>query len=404
MLEAVADDAGVTQFDMFAEGMSAPYALTFAAQEPGRVGRIVVWSGFASGQEHFRNPDYRPYLRMDPEGSGGTTQYAVAVLRWAYGKGNGDFGEAVAEAAHGINPESLYAQTKGLWEIDASPLLADIQAPVLVLHRESCPIAPLDQGRKIAARVPHARLTVLPGDSWAPFLPEPGPALGPISEFLGAGEHPSTTPADSGPFRTLLFTDVVASTPLLVQLKDERMRAIMRDHDAVLQAAVDAHGGRVVKTIRDAFMADFAVPSAAVECAIAMQRGIRQFADSDVPIRLRIGINAGEPIAEDDDLHGASVVIAKRLESAAPTDGILVSDVVQADGDGQGLRLHRSGRSVAEGVRRAGAGLGGGLGVGVGRPRSGIDIESVRRYDLGERRPVDSGCRRPIGREDESRP
>ena len=131
-------------------------------------------------------------------------------------------------------------------------------------------------------------------------------------------------------FRTILFTDVVASTPLLVQLKDERMRAIMRDHDAVLHAAVTEHDGRVIKTIGDAFMADFAVPSAAVACAIAMQRGIRdQFADADVPIRLRIGINAGEPIAEDDDLHGASVVIAKRLESAAPTDGILVSDVVK---------------------------------------------------------------------------
>jgi class 3 adenylate cyclase len=51
-----------------------------------------------------------------------------------------------------------------------------------------------------------------------------------------------------------------------------------------------------------------------------------RFADSDVPIRLRIGINAGEPIAEDDDLHGASVVIAKRLESAAETNGILVSE------------------------------------------------------------------------------
>ncbi len=61
-----------------------------------------------------------------------------------------------------------------------------------------------------------------------------------------------------------------------------------------------------------------------------MQRGIQaQFADTDVPIRLRIGINAGEPVEEDGDLHGASVVIAKRLESAAPENGILVSDVVK---------------------------------------------------------------------------
>jgi adenylate cyclase len=46
-------------------------------------------------------------------------------------------------------------------------------------------------------------------------------------------------------------------------------------------------------------------------------------------VRVRIGINAGEPIEEDGDLYGASVVIAKRLESAADSNGILVSDVVK---------------------------------------------------------------------------
>jgi adenylate cyclase len=77
-------------------------------------------------------------------------------------------------------------------------------------------------------------------------------------------------------------------------------------------------------------MTGFATPSSPVQAAIAMQRGIRdQCSDSDVPIRLRIAINAGQPIAEQDDLHGASVVIAKRLESAAPTNGILISDGVK---------------------------------------------------------------------------
>ena len=44
-----------------------------------------------------------------------------------------------------------------------------------------------------------------------------------------------------------------------------------------------------------------------------------------MPVRLRIEINAGEPIVEDVDLHGASVMIAKRLESEAETDRALVS-------------------------------------------------------------------------------
>jgi adenylate cyclase len=77
-------------------------------------------------------------------------------------------------------------------------------------------------------------------------------------------------------------------------------------------------------------MAEFAVPSGAVEAAIAVQRGIRdRFAYSEVPVRLRIGVNAGEPIEEGGDLHGVSVVIAKRLESAAENGGILVSEVVR---------------------------------------------------------------------------
>ena len=100
------------------------------------------------------------------------------------------------------------------------------------------------------------------------------------------------------------------------------MRDVMHDHDTVLRAAVDEHGGRR-EDDRRRVHGGVSVPSAAVEAAIAMQLGILdKFADSDVPIRLRIGINAGEPIEEEGDLHGASVVIAKRLESAADVNGI----------------------------------------------------------------------------------
>jgi class 3 adenylate cyclase len=151
-----------------------------------------------------------------------------------------------------------------------------------------------------------------------------------VDAFLREARLSSSRPQTGPAFRTILFTDVVSSTPLLTQLRDQRMREVMRDHDAVMTAAVTGHGGRIVKTIGDAFMAEFAVPSAAVEAAIEAQRQIREkFAASDIPLRVRIGINAGEPIEEAGDLHGASVVIAKRLESAAETSGILVSDVVK---------------------------------------------------------------------------
>ena len=68
-----------------------------------------------------------------------------------------------------------------------------------------------------------------------------------------------------------------------------------------------------------------------IECAVSIQQAMeaRNHDHLESPLLVRIGINAGEPVEEDGDLYGASVVIAKRLESAAPENGILVSEVVK---------------------------------------------------------------------------
>jgi len=232
--------------------------------------------------------------------------------------------ERFADAMERItSTEEIPALRAELKRDDVTGDLAGITAPTLIWTERN------------ADRTPGAQeLTTLIGGAALVLIDDlyaSAPVALAVEQLIGAPQSKASDAAVDGAFRAILFTDVVSSTPLLAQLKDAKMRDVMRDHDAVLQAAVDEHGGRVIKTIGDAFMAEFAVPSAAVECAIAMQRGIQaQFADSDVPIRLRIGINAGEPIAEDDDLHGISVNIAKRLESAAATNGIWVSDVVKA--------------------------------------------------------------------------
>jgi class 3 adenylate cyclase len=209
-----------------------------------------------------------------------------------------------------------------------------LERPVLVLYPEvdgaTDDVRALTRSRaqELARDLPDGRFRPLPG-AVSVLDRSPVELVWPVVKaFLDEGRE--AIPSAGGQFRTILFTDVVSSTPLLTQLRDARMREVMRDHDAVMEAAVTGHGGRVVKTIGDAFMAEFAEPSAAVEAAIEAQRAIREkFVDSDVPVRIRIGINAGEPIEEDGDLHGASVVIAKCLESAADTNGILVSDVVK---------------------------------------------------------------------------
>jgi class 3 adenylate cyclase len=80
----------------------------------------------------------------------------------------------------------------------------------------------------------------------------------------------------------------------------------------------------------DGFMASFSSATRALESAIAMQRAFAAHNESaEEPILVRVGLNAGEPIAEDEDLFGTAVIEAARIAAAAKGGEILVSNVVR---------------------------------------------------------------------------
>jgi DNA-binding NarL/FixJ family response regulator/class 3 adenylate cyclase len=128
-----------------------------------------------------------------------------------------------------------------------------------------------------------------------------------------------------GPFVTILFTDCVGSTALL-RRGDAAADAVRRRHFAQLRVAIAAHAGREVKSTGDGLMVAFASAAAAVHCAIAMQHAA---AGEDDGPDLRIGLAAGEPLADGDDLYGTPVVIASRLCDAAAAGQILATEVVR---------------------------------------------------------------------------
>ena len=131
-----------------------------------------------------------------------------------------------------------------------------------------------------------------------------------------------STATPSG-FQTILFTDLEASTPLTQRLGDERAQEILRGHNASVRGALDEHGGREVKHTGDGIMASFPSAVAAVTAALQIQRDL-----AGGEVRVRIGLNAGEPIAEDDDLFGLSVIKAARIADRAEPGRVLVSKVV----------------------------------------------------------------------------
>ena len=90
-----------------------------------------------------------------------------------------------------------------------------------------------------------------------------------------------------------------------------------------MRSALEANGGREVKHTGDGIMASFPSAVSAVEASLAIQR---EMAGGEV--RVRIGLNAGEPIAEDDDLFGTAVQLAARITDRAEPGQVLVSRVV----------------------------------------------------------------------------
>jgi class 3 adenylate cyclase/tetratricopeptide (TPR) repeat protein len=129
-----------------------------------------------------------------------------------------------------------------------------------------------------------------------------------------------------------LFTDIVGSTATRSEYGDDAAERLRRAHDQLVQDAVKAHDGTVVKGLGDGAMAIFAGASEAVEAAIAIQRGANRVSTQEivpVPLELRIGVSVGEVIWENDDCFGSAVIEASRLCGCATGGHILASDLVR---------------------------------------------------------------------------
>lgn len=160
-----------------------------------------------------------------------------------------------------------------------------------------------------------------------------------LAAFLDEDSAQTTRPEAGLPstttVHTILFTDVEGSTALTQRLGDSRAREIMRVHERITRAALKEHGGTEVKAMGDGFMASFGSVTKAIECAIALQRAFAQREGESLSVR--VGLNAGEPIEEDGDLFGATVILASRIAAKAEGGEILVSDNVRSLSAGKGF-------------------------------------------------------------------
>ncbi len=128
----------------------------------------------------------------------------------------------------------------------------------------------------------------------------------------------------------IMFTDIVGFSRQMSSNEARTLR-LLETHNQIIQQAVAAHHGTVIKTVGDAFLVDFPSVVHAVQCAQQIQRQFRTHNAAqakDEQIHVRIGIHSGDIVQRDGDVFGDGVNVASRLQALAEPDTICLSQVV----------------------------------------------------------------------------
>lgn len=130
---------------------------------------------------------------------------------------------------------------------------------------------------------------------------------------------------------SVMFTDIVGSTQMTQTYGDKLAQELVHRHNTIVRQALTACSGEEIKQTGDGIMASFVWTSNALDAAIAIQRAVDDYnrQSPTVPLEIRIGLNAGEPIVENNDLFGLTVQLASRICGQADKNQIFVSSVVK---------------------------------------------------------------------------
>ncbi|OGO50926.1 MAG: hypothetical protein A2148_02190 [Chloroflexi bacterium RBG_16_68_14] len=346
-LQAVVDRQGLKKFTLYAPFFSGPVAITYAVRYPERVSHLLLWCSWSRAADpkwqglealgELINANWELY----------TETVAHAVVGWSEGEPARRFAALMRES---ISPETLLAYSGAVLEFDVTDLLPQVRSPTLVLHRRQVPAPDVSIARGLASRIPNARLALLEGRSMACYLGDMEGALAAIDEFLGEGEKAGvgTETTTAGSLVTILFTDLTSSTALTQRLGDAKAQELLRAHNTIVRDALREHSGSEIKHTGDGIMASFPSASNALHCAIAIQKAVEGH-NVGAPLQIHIGLNAGEPVAEEQDLFGTAVQLARRICDKAEGGEIFASDVVRQLAAGKGFLFADRGEAVLRG-------------------------------------------------------
>ena len=373
-IEAVMDAVGFGKAVLFALADAGPAAIVFAATRPERTRALILSNSGSFAATGWDDIDRDPAevlarslaeLAEQGEDMSEIEKYMLSVeqiarmqdigraVRSEWGSGatlsigapsmSGRLRQLAMLERMCASPGMARATLEALFRIDVRPILPTLTAPTLVIHAREEPTVPVQAGRYLADHIPGARYLEVEGTDHMPWFTEFEKILTGIEEFL-TGSHAAPAPSRRA-LRTVLFTDMVASTQHAAVTGDERWRAVLHRFGEITAQLTKRFGGTVVKSTGDGHLATFDGPTQAIRCAEALR------ADAEtLGIEIRAGIHTGECELLDADIGGLAVHIAARILAQAGAGEILVSRTVRDLVVGSGTGFEDRGSVELRGV------------------------------------------------------
>jgi class 3 adenylate cyclase/pimeloyl-ACP methyl ester carboxylesterase len=350
-LEAVLSRTRTETFALHAVGWAAPMCLRYAVDHPDRVTHLILDDSLARTEDFMSQPQIRA---LDQLSSGSWDTFLEFLVFTTYGFGRDQAGPYVAYLKSCVSADMARRTFTELRKDDATELLERVTQPTLILQHSAMGGANIDGAKEMAASIPDSTLVMLECGAL-----ETEQILKAMDNFMGTKpdhdhDHRDTPFAErlapGGAVRAVLFTDLVGHTEMMSRLGDQRGREVLREHEQMTRDILVRHNGHEVKSMGDGFMASFSSVTQAVECSIALQRAFAERNERGAePLEIRVGLNAGEPIEEDGDLFGWTVIMAARVAAKAEAGEILASDVIRGLCSGKGFLFADRGEYVLKG-------------------------------------------------------
>jgi class 3 adenylate cyclase len=348
-VRAVMDAVGSEKALIFTGHEGTRMAVLFAATYPERTAGLMLLDPSVRGRRADDYPwspseeDWRRRIGDVREGWG-SREFFVRLLReWGPAVADDeDFADwFVQHMRRSLSPGAALAFFRMMKEADVRDVLSSVRVPTVILFRPS----ERGEAQYVGERIAGADLVELPGMTglwtWVDddVHERTMDTMAAFARGIGQAREPDRVLA------TILFTDIVDSTPRTVDLGDRGWRDLLQRHNSVVRSRLAEFRGRELDTAGDGFFASFDGPGRAIACARALVDDLRSLG-----LDIRAGVHTGEFDRLEKKLTGLGVAVGARVASHAGAGEVLVSSTVKDLVAGSGLEFAERGVFELKGV------------------------------------------------------